>query len=89
MWYFISRQEKPHAWGFSFPDLETLSHRLVQIGRIGNSPPPLICIDLSSLEWIFRLSSFVFRYFIVQCVGSRTDSKPTVDQSDMRGLVTA
>jgi len=28
-------------------------------------------------------------YVIVQCAGSRTDSMPTVDQSDMRGLVTA
>ena len=28
-------------------------------------------------------------YVMVQCVGSRTDGIPTVDQSDMRGLVTA
>jgi hypothetical protein len=27
--------------------------------------------------------------FFQQCVGSRTDSFPTVDQSDIRGLVTA
>jgi len=26
---------------------------------------------------------------MLQCVGSRTDGIPTVDQSDMRGLVTA
>jgi nitrate reductase cytochrome c-type subunit len=37
----------------------------------------------------FSNGYFSFRYFMVQCVGSRTDSKPTVDQSDMRGLVTA
>jgi len=50
---------------------------------------PLICIDLSILERIFRLLSFGFWQFFVQCVRSRTDSNPTVDQSDMRGLVTA
>ena len=29
------------------------------------------------------------RFWFVQCVGSRTDGMPTVDQSDMRGLGTA
>ena len=43
----------------------------------------LICFDLSILRF-----DFIF-LAIVQCVGSRTDSLPTVDQSDMRGLVTA
>jgi hypothetical protein len=28
-------------------------------------------------------------FFFRQCVGSRTDGYSTVDQSDMRGLVTA
>jgi hypothetical protein len=42
----------------------------------------LICIVLSSFQRIIR-------HFFVQCVGSRTDSIPTVDQSDIRGLVTA
>jgi hypothetical protein len=28
-------------------------------------------------------------FWFVQCVGSRTDGMPTVDQSDMRGLGTA
>ncbi len=37
----------------------------------------LICIDLSIFKIMF------------QCMGSRTDGMPTVDQSDMRGLVTA
>ncbi len=39
--------------------------------------PGLICIDLSIFKIMF------------QCMGSRTDGMPTVDQSDMRGLVTA
>jgi hypothetical protein len=43
---------------------------------------PLICIDPSRVQKIIR-------HFVVQCVGSRTDSIPTVDQSDIRGLVTA
>jgi hypothetical protein len=43
---------------------------------------PLICIDPSRVQRIIR-------HFVVQCVGSRTDSIPTVDQSDIRGLVTA
>jgi hypothetical protein len=29
------------------------------------------------------------KFWFVQCVGSRTDGMPTVDQSDMRGLGTA
>jgi len=29
------------------------------------------------------------RFWFAQCVGSRTDGMPTVDQSDMRGLGTA
>jgi hypothetical protein len=41
----------------------------------------LICIGLS------RVTAAIF--FFRQCVGSRTDGIPTVDQSDMRGLVTA
>ena len=43
----------------------------------------LICFDLSILRF-----DFIF-VIDVQCVGSRTNSLPTVDQSDMRGLVTA
>jgi hypothetical protein len=42
----------------------------------------LICIDLSSNP----NNKF---YMVMQCAGSRTDGMPTVDQSDMRGLVTA
>ena len=42
----------------------------------------LICIDPSS-------NSIIIPQIILQCVGSRTNSMPTVDQSDMRGLVTA
>jgi hypothetical protein len=42
----------------------------------------LICIDLSSF-------SIKISRIILQCAGSRTDGMPTVDQSDMRGLVTA
>jgi hypothetical protein len=41
----------------------------------------LICIDPSSNSIILNHRT--------QCVGSRTDGMPTVDQSDMRGLVTA
>ncbi len=42
----------------------------------------LICIDPSS-------NPIIISQIILQCVGSRTDGMPTVDQSDMRGLVTA
>jgi hypothetical protein len=51
-----------------------------QMGPVTNKD--LICIDLSNLT--SKISQN-----IVQCVGSRTDGMPTVDQSDMRGLVTA
>ena len=43
----------------------------------------LICIDLSSLQRI------ILQKYFAQCAGSGTDGMPTVDQSDMRGLVTA
>ena len=46
----------------------------------------LICIDLSNLFGLFRVFLFVL---LRQCAERRAGGVTTIDQSDIRGLVTA
>ena len=80
----ISLTPPPEGYADWLSDLKDRIHTAQQRATlaVNRELVLLICIDPSS-------NSIIIPQITLQCAGSRTDGMPTVDQSDMRGLVTA